>query len=167
MKVEIFCNKDELKDWLEVAKFSNFEENEKLENIFIDSEFEKEMMQSVDFTEKLPKNFQITFGPSILLCLKNEDGKIVGTSSIRRDEHKRSAIQVNNVAIHPNFRRNGYGKFLIEDTKRIAKEHSNARYLTLTTGGSHYFYEKIGMRLAGVLDFEDCKRYYFYSYIER
>lgn len=163
MKVEIFKNKDEIYDWLEIAKFSNFEENEKIENIHIDKEFERAIIESVEFTNSLPQDFKITYGSSILLCLRNDNDEIVGTASIRRDYHKGDAVQVNDVAIHPDHRRKGYGNLLIEGVRKLAKEHSNGHFLTLTTGGSHGFYESIGMTLAGVLDFGVKKRYFFYK----
>lgn len=167
MKLEIFKNKKQLYDWLDIAKYSNYPESEKENNIRISHSFLKEIKTSFYFTRKFHKSICINDGFSILLALINEKKEIIGTATIRKDYHKTCACQINNVAIKKGYRRQGLGQTLIHEIEKFVAEHSEYKLITLTTGCSRGFYENIGMTLAGILKFEDCERYFFYKNINR
>lgn len=166
MKLELLTNENELTEWLKIACHSRFPINEKPENIYIESDFEEEMYLNFNYTLSLPQNFVITYGPAILLALKNENEEIVGTVCVRKDNHKYGACQINNIAIHPNYRKQGLGRLLIDKTCELVSNHSDFFYISLTTDSAREFYKHIGMNLAGILDFGERKRYYFYKEIK-
>lgn len=165
MKLQLLKNKKEFNEWLEIASHSLFPVNEKLENIYVKPEFKEEMLYNFDYTLTLNEDFKISFGPSILLALKNDNGDMVGTVCVRKDKHKSEACQINNIAINPDYRKQGYGKMLIDKVSELVLSRSNFKFITLTTDSARDFYKHIGMNLAGILDFVDKKRYYFYRKI--
>lgn len=160
MKLELFCNDDEFEKWLKIANYSNYADGEIEENIKISDDFRKEMKICLENTKKLQKDFEISFGLPILLVFRDKKD-IIGTGSLRRDEHKVSACQVNTIAIAKDKRRQGLGKKLMDEIAKLVRKHSDFKCLTLTTSSSQGFYQKIGMRLCGVLDFEKSKRHFF------
>ena len=166
MRLELFCNEDEFEEWLKIANYSNYADGEDEENIKIREDFRQEMKSCLENTKKLQKDFKISFGLPILLVFR-EKGSIIGTGSLRRDEHKVSACQVNTIAIAKDKRRQGLGKKLMDEIAKLVRKHSDFKYLTLTTSGSQGFYQKIGMRLCGVLDFGKSKRYFFARQLRR
>ena len=109
MRLELFCNEDEFEEWLRIANYSNYADGEDEENIKIREDFRQEMKICLENTKKLQKDFKISFGLPILLVFR-EKGSIIGTASLRRDEHKVSACQVNTIAIAKDKRRQGLGK---------------------------------------------------------
>ena len=111
MRLELFCNEDEFEEWLRIANYSNYADGEDEENIKIREDFRQEMKICLENTKKLQKDFKISFGLPILLVFR-EKGSIIGTGSLRRDEHKVSACQVNIIAIAKDKRGQGFGKNL-------------------------------------------------------
>lgn len=165
MKLQLLKDEKQFDDWLEIAAHSLFPVDEKIENIHIEPDFREQMLYNFDYTLTLRDDFKITFGPAILLALKNKEEKIIGTVCIRKDYHKHGACQINNIAIHPDHRGQGYGKLLIDKIAEVILKHSDFNYITLTTDSAREFYRHIGMSFAGVLDFGEKKRYYFYKKI--
>lgn len=165
MKLVLVKNDIDFKKWLEIACHSRFPVNENLENIYIEPEFEEEMSINFNYTKTLDDNFKIKFGHAILLALVNKDNEIVGTVCVRKDNHKYGACHINNIAIHPTYRKQGLGRLLIEKTCELVSKHSDFKYITLTTDSAREFYKHIGMKLAGVLNFGIKKRYYFFKEI--
>lgn len=161
MKLELFLDESKFEEWLKIAVYSNYADGEKEENIIISEDFRHEMRVCFENSQSLPKEFQLSFGLPILLAFRSDAGQIVGTASLRRDEHKVSACQVNTVAILPEYRRQGLGKQMMREIEVFVFSHSKFKFITLTTSSSQKFYERIGMRLCGVLDFGTSKRYYF------
>lgn len=165
MKLQLIKNEDEFNKWLEIACFSLFPVNEKPENIYIEPDFREEMLYNFKYTLTVKNDFVIKFGPAVLLALKNDEDNIIGTVCIRKDYHKHGACQINNIAIHPEFRGQGYGKLLIDKTAEMVLGHSDYNYITLTTDSAREFYRHIGLEFAGMLDFGEKKRYFFYKKI--
>ena len=165
MKLQILKNENEFNEWLAIASCSLFPVNEKKEKIYIEPDFREQMIYNFDYTLSLRDDFIISFGPAILLALKNNEEKIIGTVCIRKDYHKHGACQINNISIDPDHRGQGYGKLLIDKTVEVVLNHSDFEYITLTTDSAREFYRHIGMSFAGVLDFGEKKRYYFYRKI--
>ncbi len=167
MRLEILNNKREFEEWAKIANLSNFSTEYSTETpiecINVDKSFEQEMKRVFKSSKKVKTILDAKDPLYLLLALKDEKNKIVGTVSIKKDYHKSYACQINSVAIHPQYRGKGYGKLLIRETKRFVSSSGKYYYVTLTTSSSHTFYENIGMKLAGILNIDNHERYFFYD----
>ena len=166
MELKLFREVHQFEEWLNIANYSNYRDGEDEGKIVLTNEFRQEMLEYLQNTINTKDNFYLSYGVPLLLALKNnKDGKIIGTALIRRDEHNICACQVNNIAVSKSFRRKGVGRLMLEEIAKLVHEHSNFKYISLTTSSSQGFYQRIGMQLAGVLNIGDKKRFYFIKQI--
>ncbi|MDR1694100.1 MAG: GNAT family N-acetyltransferase [Lactobacillaceae bacterium] len=158
MKFELFTGQEEFEDYLCVAALSVISDNEE---VHITKKFREEISLAFKYTQSLRKNYRLKYAPWVLYALRDDQGDIVGSIALGRENHLFKAGQLEYVAIRRDQQKKGLGKFLICSAINEVKQHSDYRHITLTTDKNGVaFYEKCGLTLAGILKFGKRNRYF-------
>lgn len=108
-----------------------------------------EISEGLAYTQSLPNNYDIRFGPRILYALFNDKNEIIGTITANEDGHVSDFAQAEYVAIRRDFQNQGLGKLMLEKFAAETSKHCAFNGIVLTTVNEGRFYESCGFKKCG------------------
>ena len=111
---------------------------------------EEDYSDSISFKDKWDEILKLN---GLVYFVATENGKIVSTCNImvipNLSRGQRSYALIENVITHPDYRRKGYGRLVIEKAINQAKKKNCYKVMLLSTSSpdrfaAHKFYEQLG-----------------------
>lgn len=156
MHLKIFTDENKLEEYLKILKYSLGRSGEITERL------RREIQDGLIYTKNLPSDFQINASSWILYALYDKE-EVVGTITLSEDRHVSDTAQVEYFALKPEYRKKGWGLFMMDKMRKEIAAHSSFKTLILATGkgAGTMIYERYGMTHVGKICFDGRERHFF------
>ena len=156
MKFERFIDKNQFEEYLKIAAITAKEnEDADFQDIVVPDWARDAITEAFEYTVRLADDYRLVPKHFVLYGLWNDAGILVGVISFSIDRHIPGSVHVDYVAIRKDERGKGYGAVLMNNAVEVARKHSDARQLLLSTVLAKNFYERVGMEVIGTIESED------------